>query len=239
MSDHQIVDSKTHRELRVHVEPGAAMGDGEMTCLAVPSEFRRLQNDFPILFRRDLDRDLFSAIALMGFEQGENLFLQDGQWDAGYRPLALSIQPFLVGRPADGEGPGQVHIDMAHPRIASGGEGMRLFDDHGSASPYLEDIAHRLGEIDEGHRASVDFFAALRHYELLEPFSLDVELADGSSHRMVGYHLIDEDRLRALDGAALGDLHRAGHLMPIFMALASLSNIPALIGRKNRRNGRG
>jgi hypothetical protein len=238
MSNHQTLDPVTHRGLRVVVGPDAALGDGVMTCLVVPSEFRRLQNSFPILFRRDLDNNLFSALALMGFEHGENLFFDEGRWDAPYRPLALSIQPFLIGRAADGQGPGQVHVDMDHPRISATGEGVRLFDDRGGHSPFLEAIAGHLGELDAGYRQSPDFFAALRRYDLLEPFSLDVDLADGSSHRMVGYHLIDEDRLRDLDTAALGDLHSAGFLMPIFMALASLSNLPELIRRKNRRNAR-
>ena len=238
MSNHQILNPLTHRELRVMVGADPALGDGVMTCLVVPSEFRRLQNSFPILFRRDLESSLFSALALMGFEQGENLFFEEGRWNAAERPLALSIQPFLIGRPVHGDGPGQVHIDMSHPRISSTGEGVRLFDDPGGHSPFLEAITGQLGELDDGYHHSPDFFAALRHHELLEPFSLDVDLADGSSHRMVGYHLIDEDRLRALDAGALGELHSAGHLMPIFMALASLSNLSALIVRKNRRNAR-
>jgi hypothetical protein len=62
-----------------------------------------------------------------------------------------------------------------------------------------------------------------------------VTLDDGSTNRLVGFHVIDEDRLRALDEASLGDLHASGHLLPIFMAMASLSNLSALIARKNRR----
>ena len=45
---------------------------------------------------------------------------------------------------------------------------------------------------------------------------------------------MDEERLRALESATLGELHQAGHLMPIFMALASLGNFTRLIARKNR-----
>ena len=235
MSQHQILDSATHRDLRVRTEAATELGDGAMACLTVPSEFRRVQNEFPIVFRRDLERGTFTALDLMGFENGENLFLENGQWVARYRPLALAIQPFLVGHTPDGEGPGQVHIDMGHPRIAEGEDGLRLVDERGRPTPYLEAIAERLGELDQGYRHSADFFAALESYELLEPFSLDIELDDGSKHRMVGYHVIDEDKLRALGAAELGDLHRDGHLLPMFMALASLSNISALVERKNRR----
>ncbi len=76
-------------------------------------------------------------------------------------------------------------------------------------------------------------------YELLEPFSLEVTLDDGSINSLVGFHIIDEARLRALDAAALGALQAEGHLMPIFMALASLSQLSALVDRKNRKTGRG
>src|SRR3546814_12200012 len=78
-----------------------------MATLTVPSEFRRVQAHFPILFRRETGRDDFTALAMFGFQTGENLFLDGARWDAGYRPLSLAIGPFLIGRPAGGEGPGQ------------------------------------------------------------------------------------------------------------------------------------
>jgi hypothetical protein len=63
---------------------------------------------------------------------------------------------------------------------------------------------------------------------------LDVELDDGSTNRLAGYYAINEDRLRALDAAALGDLHAAGYLEPVFMAVASVSRFRDLIDRMNR-----
>src|SRR3546814_1311090 len=93
------------------------------------------------------------------------------------------------------------------------------------ATPYLDEIAERLGDLDEGYRASRAFYDALLAYELLEPFSLEVTLDDGSVNSLVGFHIIDEAKLRALDAEALGALHGAGHLMPMFMALASLSQL--------------
>lgn len=235
MTQHAILDSNTHRELRVRADAGVELGDAVMATLTVPSEFRNVQGHFPILFRRDLNRDAFMAVALLGFEAGENLFLDGNRWDARYRPLSLAIQPFLIGRPESGEGPGQVHIDLGHPRIATDGEGVRLFDADGMATPYLDDIAERLGALDEGYRGSKDFFDALLAHDLLEPFSLEVTLDDRSIHSLVGYHIIDEAKLRLLDAETLSHLHVEGHLMPIFMALASLSQLSALVARKNRR----
>jgi hypothetical protein len=209
-----------------------------MCCITMPAEFRQVQNAYPILFRRNQERDSFTALAMFGFENGENLFLADGGWDARYIPLAVDIQPFLIGTSEAGGEAKQVHVDMASPRIG-GDEGVRLFEADGRPSPYLEAIAEKLGALDAGYQESGDFFAALRRHDLLEPLTLEITLDDGSINRLVGFHVIDEERLRALDPGALAALHAEGHLMPIFMALASLSNIGALVARKNRAMGHG
>lgn len=229
---HAIVTAEAHARTRVRPDRGAGMGDALMSCILVPDEFRRAQHDYLILFRRDVASGEVAAVALLGFENGENLYLDGTRWDAAYVPLAMDTRPFLIGRGADGEG-GQVHLDAASTRLSEE-EGTRLFDDTGRPTPYLEGVAEKLGALDVGYRAAAGFFAALERHQLLEPLQLDVTLDDGSVNRLVGFHVIDEDRLQALSADALGDLHGEGHLMPIFMALASHANLPALIARKNR-----
>ena len=68
---------------------------------------------------------------------------------------------------------------------------------------------------------------------------VDVPLIDGSNNSLVGFHIVNEDRLQALDGDALADLHGAGHLMPLFMAVASVAQFSELVARKNRRIAHG
>lgn len=231
MSAHAILTAEAHRDLRVRPERGAALGDAVMSCLVVPDEFRRAQEEYPILFRLDAARDRFDAVALFGFEEGENLFLDGERWDARMRPLAMEIQPFLIGSAHDGATK-QVHVDLASPRL---GDGVALFDENGQPTPYLERVADQLGELDVGYQGAQAFFAALRQQELLEPQMIDVTLQDGSSHRLVGFHAIDEERLAGLDAGALAALHAAGHLLPVYMAVASLGRIGALVERRNRR----
>ncbi|WP_417819001.1 SapC family protein [Tritonibacter scottomollicae] len=239
MSNHQILNTTDHADLRVYTGAGAQFGDTAMAALVVPEEFRQVQAHYPIVFRRDGESSKFTALALFGFENGENLFLEGETWDARYRPLSIAVQPFLVGQAPDGEGEGQVHIDMGHPRISASGEGTRVFDESGRPTPLLEDITRKLGALHVGYQASGDFYDSLARYELLEPFTFEVPLSTGSKHSLVGFHMIDEDRLRALDSEALGALHKDGHLMPIFMALASLSNLTELVVRKDAKESRG
>ncbi len=235
MSDHAILTAEAHGQLRVLTGRSEALGDGVMACLTVPDEFRQVQAHYPILFRTSPDRQTLSALALFGFVDGENLFLSDDGWDAATLPLAMKVQPFLIGGgPNDGDAR-QVHIDLGSPRIAADGAGVRLFDEAARPTPFLEAMADRLGALDAGYRASGDFFAALSRHALLEPMTLEVTLADGAVHSLVGYHALDEERLQALDGGALAELSEDGHLMPIFMAVASLGRLNDLVARKNRR----
>ena len=235
MSHHQILNPQSHADLRIRAEAAAELGDGVSAALAVPAEFRRLACEYPILFRRDGASGNWTALALFGFETGENLFVEDGRWDAACKPLSIAVQPFLIGRPAEGDGPSQVHIDMAHPRIATTGEGIRVFDSEGRPSPYLEQVIEMLGALDDGYRASGDFFAAVDRYELLEPFSMDVTLDSGAMHRLVGYNMVNEEKLAALEPGILAELHAEGYLGPLYFAVASLGNLGKLVRRKNRK----
>ncbi len=232
MSNHQIVNPADHAGLRVKTGGSAALGDAVMAALVVPAEFQALACQYPILFRHDPASGSFSALALLGFEEGENLLLDSEEWQAGVRPLSMAVRPFLVGRGADPDAPGQVHIDMDHPRIARDGEGVLLFDEAGQPTPLLEKAAAMLGALDEGYRGAPAFFAALDRYELIEPFAMDVALPDGGQQRLVGYHLVNQEKLAALEPGALAELHAAGHLVPAVAALVSIGNLGRLARRK-------
>ncbi|BEV01914.1 SapC family protein [Novosphingobium olei] len=235
MSNHAVLNPADHGDLRIDTGASAALGDDVMACITVPAEFRSVQAHYPIVLRRDLATGKLEALALLGFETGENLFLRDGAWDAPYRPLSMAIRPFLVGRAAAPDAAPQVHVDLDHPRISTSGEGVRVFDASGQPTPYLEDIAAKLGDLDHAYRESGDFFAAVDRHDLAESFTLEVTLDDGAKNSLVGYHTINEEKLSALDGAALADLMAGGHLARIYMIIASLSHFGDLVARKNAK----
>ena len=236
MSKHAVLTADTHRDLRILTARGDGFGDALMCCVTIPDEFRRVQNEYPILFRLNPTRDGYAAFAMFGFENGENLFVEDGRWQARYRPLAMEIQPFLIGRSAPDAPDRQVHIDMASPRIATGDEpGIAAFDDAGQPTPYLQHVSELLGQLDSGTDRAAAFYAALQRHDLLEPLVVEMPFIDGSVKRLVGFHTINEPRVQGLDAATLGELNADGHLLPIYMAMASLANLDALIRRKNQR----
>jgi hypothetical protein len=171
-------------------------------------------------------------VALFGFEDNENLFLTENSWDATTIPLLVDRLPFLIGQHGDEM---MIHIDMESPRVSKT-EGEPVFLEHGGMTPYLENINSMLVTIHQGMQSNAAFVEALVKYELLESFALDVQLDDGSQHRLAGFHTIHEENLGKLDAEALDSLHKADFLAPICYQLASLSNFRALIDRKNARH---
>ncbi|MCC2970879.1 SapC family protein [Massilia sp. IC2-476] len=231
MSQSVLLNNLEHKDLRVIAERSAAYGDGVMFSLTFPQEFRQVQAHYPIVFRATSDAAGYEALALFGFEAGENLFLGPQGWDAHYVPLNIERRPFMIGRHGDEL---HIHIDPEHPRL-SRTAGEELFLPYGGTSPYLERMHSVLITLHQGLQAMPAFIQALVEHELLESFALDIELNNGAQHRLSGFHTIHEERLQALPGAALEGLNRAGHLEAIYMVLASLANFRDLIARRERR----
>ena len=235
-----LLNNVAHRDLAVRTRRGADLGDAVMAAPTFPAEFRNVQAHYPIVFQATTTGG-FQPLALFGFQDGENLFLQGDGWDAEYLPVAIDRLPFLIGRDGDEL---VVHVDLGSPRIVHGaGPGERpadgepaqpLFLEHGGNSDYLTRINRLLLALHEGLQATPAFVAALREHNLLESFVVDVSAPDGTVHRLAGFHTIHEERLAALDAAALDALHRAGHLQSIYMVVASLANFRALVARRAR-----
>lgn len=223
------LNSNDHKQLRIITDRGADYGDAMMSALTFPDEFRNLQATYPIVFAPNQDGTSFDALALFGFERGENLFLGPDGWDAAVIPLSVERIPFLIGQ-RDGEL--SVHVDLDSSRCSLD-RGQALFLSYGGTSEYMERITSVLRTLHDGLASARGFMAALQELQLIESFVMDVELDDGSEQRLAGFYTINEDRLRELPGEALAGLSQAGYLQPIYMAIASLSQFRGLIDRRN------
>jgi hypothetical protein len=229
-----LLNNVDHQNLRIITERGDAYGDDVMSALTFPAEFRNVQAHYPIVFRKSADGTTFQPIALFGFQENSNLFLDGDRWDAYYLPLLIDRQPFLIGTAGEEL---TVHIDLDSPRVSTTA-GEPVFLPYGGSTPYLERVNSVLLAIYEGLAGIPAFVTALLEHDLLESFVLDVELAGKSLNRLAGFYTINEERFGALTGDALGKLNSAGHLLPITLAIASLSNFRDLIERQKRRHVR-
>jgi hypothetical protein len=233
-----MLNSVDHKDTRIITERSAAYGDNVMFAMTFPSEFRSVQAFYPILFHKD-GRGEFYPVALFGFQDGENLFLDESGWHARYVPAMVRRQPFLIGfGPATAEGDSErrrmLSLDMDSPRVNKD-RGEALFEPLGGRTPFLEEMMTLLERLYHGIEHGKAFVAALQEHGLIESVNFEITLQDGSRNQLLGFYAINEDKLQGLSGEALGQLSEKGFLMPLFMMLASTVNMAALVEFKNVR----
>lgn len=239
MTRHVMLNNVTHKDLRVITRKSAEFGDNVGSVVTFPTEFGDVQREYPIFFRKDPGSGEFLAVALLGFDKTENLFLDEHGWHASYIPGVVARGPFLIGfqeRTVDGEMRKEpvIHVDLDDPRISTT-EGEPVFLAQGGNSRYLERVATILNGIHEGVAAGKAMFAAFAALELIEPVKVEIKFNDEEQYDLLGMYTISEEKLRALDGDSLLRLNKAGYLQGAFLVLASLSNVARLIDMKHRR----
>ncbi len=240
MTNYVLLNNVDHKDLKIINTRSAEYGDNVMFAMTFPFEFRNIQSCYPIFFQKNADTGQLYPVALFGFQEKENLFLNDDGWDASYVPLMIQRNPFLIGfqevKGEQGAANKQrvVSLDMDSPRVNES-EGESVFLEHGGRSEYLEKTSDILEAIDNGYNNNKDFVNTLLEYELIESFTMEVTLNDGTKNQLLGFYTINEETLQNLDGEALGKLNSNGCLQPLFMIIASHSRIKTLIEKKNRQ----
>ena len=232
------LDNVVHKDLRVRTGYSAEFGDSINQVLIFPTEIAFVQREYPILFRKDSNGDL-QAVALLGLDKDENLFLEGSRWKARYVPAIQQRGPFLIGfRQRDNGGKAarepMVHVDLEHPRISET-EGVPVFLRHGGNSPYLEHANRALQMIIAGSEVSKPMFAAFEEAGLVEPMAIEIGLDDRVKYKLPGFLGIRQERLAALDGATLESLNRKGFLHLAIHIVSSLGNVGWLVELKKQK----
>lgn len=231
-----LLDNVTHKELKIIQRRSAALGDNIGYSVVIPWEFSQVASSYPIFFRKIAATNQFEPVALFGFAPHENLFVSATGWDDAYIPLSVERMPFMIGYTQDSE-TGQrqpvVHVDIDHPRVSET-EGNPVFLEHGGSSPYLEQINSILAELLNGVTVSKRFTDLLQAEDLLEPFTLKIQLDNGQHIELGGFYTINQMVLRDLNAEQLARLHSQNFLELIYMSIASMGNIKKLIDKKNK-----
>ncbi|WP_443750769.1 SapC family protein [Asticcacaulis solisilvae] len=230
------LDNIDHHDLKYAIRHGAAFGDAVNQTLVLPTEFAEVQREYPILLRRR-DDGSFYAVAILGFDRGENLYLDGERWAADYVPAMQARGPFSIGLSQGPDGPdAMIHVDLDDARIGRDG-GQPLFRPHGGNAPVLDRIAGTLRTIQQGADLSPRVFNAFATEGLIAPADINITSDGVGGYRISDVFAVSGQALARLDGAALKRLNDAGFLSLAFMAVNSLGNLRRLIDMKNAKAG--
>lgn len=242
MANTVLLNNIDHRDLKVITRHSPEFGDNVNQVQTFPTEFGDVQREYPIFFRKDPETGEFQAVALLGLDKGENLFLDETGWHARYIPAIMARGPFMIGfqeQEVDGElrKEPMIHVDLDDPRVNET-EGEPVFLPQGGNSPYLERVGNSLKRVYDGLELNKPMFELFDAAGLIEPVTAEIKLSETEQYTVQHYYTISQAGLAQLDGDNLEKLNKAGFLGAAFMVLNSLANVSRLIDLKNRRRAR-
>ena len=221
-----VLNSNAHLRLRVNAGVSLELGDNQRFVPVVISEFPALVLHYPILFSKDADTGQFYCGVMLGFDPGENLFLDAQRDDGLYRPLNFRREAFYT---ADDN----LAVDLDHPRVGATGD-QPLFDEAGQPSPYLQSVMAVLRELKPGLAQTQVFARTLLDLKLIEQVTIKAHFDDCSRREVNGLYTVSHDALADLEGGAVVDLFRRGYLQLIHLQRASLGHVATLAQRRNK-----
>lgn len=223
MTNITLLNNRDHRAVRVQAGASARYGDNQRFVAVIIGEFPHLAVHYPILLTKDRNTGGFFAGAMLGFDEDENLFLDERGMET-YRPLNLQRGPFFTSG-------NEVAIDLDNPRLEAGGK--PLFSDSGEPTQYLLSIMALFRDLKPGLEMTKAFVETLLSLRLIEPIDIDLAFDDGSKRKLTELYTVNQDALAKLPDTTVIDLFRKGYLQLIYLMIASLKQVAVLARRKN------
>lgn len=204
------------------------------SVLLAASEYAEACKDYPIVFVKTPDNNMMS-IALLGFRQNENLYVDaNGKWNARYIPVYVRRYPFVFSEVSADQV--MLCVDEECIGLNTAGEGEALFDEQGTASPFVNDLMQFMNNYQMNLTRTLAFTEHLQQLGLFVENNAKVKLNSGEEFLINGFSIVDETRLAALDDDTLLQLAKSGELGRIHAHLISLSNFDNFIKLDEQRS---
>jgi hypothetical protein len=197
------------------------------------TEFAAACRDYPIAFVSGDNGKSFVAMAVLGLETQQNLFVAaDGGWDASvYLPAYVRRYPFCMTR-ITVDGKEQAERVACVEKRAINDRGEALHNAKGEPLPLWEERRKLLFEYEADLVRSDEMTHALAGLDLLETFNVQAIPNVGSPLAMTGLYRVAEHKLGALAPEKLKELTQQGILARVFAHLISLANFGRLLDRR-------
>ena len=196
-------------------------------------EFPKVSSVYPIVFIEDKANDEFKPVAMLGLEQGENLFLSEDakKWNASYIPAIIRRYPFALAKSGE-ENRFTVCIDETS-EFLNDSEGEALFNEDNTPAPTIEKVKQYLSELHQMDLFTSQFCHFLKENNLFTPLNMKVRVKNEMKN-ISGAYVINEERLNSLSDEKFIDIKNKRYLSVIYSHLSSLAQIERLLGFKDK-----
>lgn len=234
VADPVLLEATSHSDLRVDDRAGSTTLHNRNTAVIV-DELQRLSAYYPTFFVKNPETGRFALVAIFGFSESENLFVESDMWRSNcYVPLNIRRAPFMLGNHSGDEGDESVVlIDLGDKKVQKD-TGEALFNERGFPTPYLENKISVLKTLKDGMDKTQSFIEVLVDNDLLTPVSFKIEFENGSSQQIEGLYTIHEAGLQSLDDDKALEFYKNHYFEYAYMMISSIGQVQRLIDDKNK-----
>lgn len=225
------LNKEQHKELFLEPQDGFEFAGQANSLYVAAVEFPQASMEYPIVFARDNDEQLF-PVALLGLKQGQNLYIdKSGKWDASYIPAYARRYPFILARGNAEDAQYAVCIDEGYTGFNTAKEGQPLFDKEGKETELLSQAVNFLQDYQKHVELTTQFCGSLSDLDLLEPMTANIQMKSGEKMSIGGFFCVSREKLKALKPGKMADLVKTDQMELIYLHLQSLRNVNSLLSK--------
>ncbi|TYK67227.1 SapC family protein [Colwellia echini] len=229
----EMLNPAKHSKLRVNTKSYNCEQNHVNAASVIINELSTVVHEYPIFITKNNNTGDFQLTAILGFSNGENLYLKGDSWQATYLPIDVLRRPFQLIRPDENStAEGHIAVDMSSTQLQDK-KGEMLFDDSGKPTAYLQRIQKMFSELLNGSEQTRTLLAKADEFGLIEPVTINIDLNDKESTSLNGLYAIKQKAVTELKGSALEECHNAGILQVCHLLLSSGIHFDKLIKWKN------
>jgi hypothetical protein len=230
------VNKARHAATRIKQIEGFGFASQFHIASVMVHEFARASAIYPVVFLEDKAADEFRPVALMGLEQGENLFVDaQGKWASSYVPAIIRRYPFALASTGQ-EGQFTVCIDEGS-ELVNQTDGVALFDENGEPSSAIENVKRYLGELQQMDTFTRVFSKYFAEHNLFTPLNMRVRQGE-QARNITGCYVVNEERLNNLSNDRFLEMREKRYLPAVYAHLVSLAQIERLMQLKEERGAK-
>ena len=227
------ITAERHLNIKVKQIDSFAFAKNVNIASLMVHEFSRAASIYPIVFIEDKQNDIFRPVVLFGFEEGENLFVDDdNKWQSSYIPAIIRRYPFALAK-TDENGRFSVCIDE-ESEFVNKEDGQKLFDDDGKPAEIMERVKKYLAELQQMDLFTEEFCKFLSNKNMFTPLNMKVKIGNEIKN-ISGAYIVNEERLNALSNEAFLEMRTNKYIPVIYSHLSSLSQIERLMSLKDKK----
>ena len=191
----------------------------------VVRDFFTLSAEFPLVFVTNKNTEDFMPVAIMGLQEGQNLYCQEQPFPAHVVPVGFGNAPFAITATDDSRDQFAVLVDE-ESALLSDSEGEHVFTDDGNKTEYMEARIEGLVQAAQQNHQTQEITKYLAEKGLLMTQQVRLQHSpDGRLYNIDGIYVVDEQKFNELSEEDFLDMRSRGLIALVYAHLNSLQQL--------------